>query len=337
MKLNPNPNPNLKRVLKWIIIFTVTLAVLAGGTVFVYKLYYDKKEKDELYTTVLLYFRNAETLEWTPEERLIKKDKETKEVEELLNELRNGPVSSSLIRSVPEYVETEKILITSVLTANGADGENKIVEIPFTESYNQMPQAEAADCIVSLVWSLTGLPFISGVHFYIGEAELSTGTGVAAGLLNRENVHITAQIPDEAVKQEATLYFADEAGLGLKREVREIAANISEPVETFILRALIDGPATSGLVALVPKETKIISVKTDDILCYVDLSVDFLARLDAGSTTERLCVASIVNALTERQNIKKVQFLIDGDRVAQTRGGLDLSKPFERMPDVVLE
>ncbi|MDR0958620.1 MAG: GerMN domain-containing protein [Clostridiales bacterium] len=315
----------LKFVFKWITICLISALLIFILLISVYRIYADAHDKKLNYIKANVYFRNYETFEWETEERLIKKDNEKVQVEHLLTELKKGPVSAKLMPSIPEAVGTTEIVLATPLSENSE--ERKVIEITFTDVFNEIPPTKSSDCIVSLVWTLTSLDFIRDVHFYIGETEFSNYNG-PAGLLNRQNVRIDSQILEETILQEVVLYFADSTGETLIQEVDKIETAVSDSPEMSIVNALIAGPNDTNLTAVIPKETKVLSVKTEDVLCYVDLSEEFLLKLEPGSLKERLAVQSIVKSLTARQNIKQVQILINGDKSSRPNG-IDLSQPFE--------
>lgn len=59
------------------------------------------------------------------------------------------------------------------------------------------------------------------------------------------------------------------------------------------------------------------------------MSGDFVVKHTGGSVGEWFTIYSIVNSLTELDNIKKVQFLIEGEKQQDFKGHMDFSKPFE--------
>ena len=46
-------------------------------------------------------------------------------------------------------------------------------------------------------------------------------------------------------------------------------------------------------------------------------------------------MGSIVNTLTEFEEIKKVQLLVEGKKIESISGHLDLTKPVERMDSII--
>jgi germination protein M len=95
------------------------------------------------------------------------------------------------------------------------------------------------------------------------------------------------------------------------------------------LEQLIAGPKEEDHYATIPPETKIMDVTTtSDGVCYVNLSQEFVTKHSGGSTGELLTIYSIVNSLSEMENVEKVQFLIEGEKVEAFKGHVDFSTPF---------
>ena len=69
----------------------------------------------------------------------------------------------------------------------------------------------------------------------------------------------------------------------------------------------------------------------------VDLSAEFLVKQLESETDAKAAVYSIVNSLAEIETVNKVQFLIDGEKIDNYRGVMDLSKPVEPNFDITFE
>ena len=95
-------------------------------------------------------------------------------------------------------------------------------------------------------------------------------------------------------------------------EVFQVKKN-DHPARTA-MELLAAPPHGSGMVGLLPKEAKIKGLWVKDEIAYVDFS-EAIAQ-SAGSTSERLLVAAIVNTLTEFPEVQSVQFLVEGKRRA---------------------
>ena len=276
-----------------------------------------------------LYFKNISTNALEPESHTIAKGDPSLVLQEALEALKAGPKAGHLAPSIPEGVEIPDVKIYV---------NKPIAEVTLSDSYKDLSANDELFCRASLVWSLTELDFIEDVHIYVGNEELLKSDGTPMGLLNRENVRIQTDIlPVKTEEQVVTLYFGDEQGLGLVPESHTVTVS-SQPIEYYIIEALIKGPLDSNHHATLPSETKIGSVETKENICYVDLNADFINKFTGGSTGERLAVYSIVNSLTELSNIKRVQILIEGNKVNAIQGHLmDISSSFERDESLILE
>lgn len=122
------------------------------------------------------------------------------------------------------------------------------------------------------------------------------------------------------------LYFADSAGRCLVPEEREVKDDgLSE--EAVVVSELIRGTDNKELVSLIPKDTKLVSVKREGDVCTVDLSREFNEAANGGATGSTLCLYSLVNSLTSIDGIDEVQFLIDGEK-QEIFGSLIFDEPF---------
>ena len=83
------------------------------------------------------------------------------------------------------------------------------------------------------------------------------------------------------------------------------------------------------MVSLFPKGTKIRTMKLENGIAYVDFSKE-ITNVPQGSYTELMLTTAIVNTLTEFPEIKKVQILIEGKKIASLKGHTDILDPLER-------
>lgn len=96
-----------------------------------------------------------------------------------------------------------------------------------------------------------------------------------------------------------------------------------------------DIPAQAAAGSSIPDKTKILGVRQAGSIAVINLSEEF--ESGGGSASITLRVAEIVYTLTERQGIKSVQILINGEKVEALGGeGLIIDKPLTRadFPDL---
>ena len=119
-------------------------------------------------------------------------------------------------------------------------------------------------------------------------------------------------------KEKVTLYFGDEKNESLKKEEREITLKEGEDKYKVTLEELIRGPETESYTENIPPETKVYgTIKQEDAL-LVNLSEEF--QQFGGSVAETVAVLSIVNTLTEFEEIKRVKILVEGEELIGPSG-----------------
>jgi len=137
----------------------------------------------------------------------------------------------------------------------------------------------------------------------------------------------------EAESGEITInvYYLDTMGEYLIGEARVVS---SESKYVDALYELMKLPVDRSLYRLVPDSTEINSISVEDGLAKVDLSKEFVEERITSDTEDNLLIYSIVNTLTEFQEVNSVSFFIDGEKL-NTLGELDVSAPFFRRVDLI--
>ena len=131
-----------------------------------------------------------------------------------------------------------------------------------------------------------------------------------------------------------TLYFSNETGDGLVKEVRQdvyYSSNVS--LEKLIMEQLLEGPSIVGAKSAIPEGTRLVTVSVVDGVCYVSLDETF--RNQDYKVNEAVVIYSIVDSLTELPTINKVQISVNGDTSGQYRDNFPLSDMYDRNLDYV--
>lgn len=139
----------------------------------------------------------------------------------------------------------------------------------------------------------------------------------------------------KAIAQEETVqvYFPNADGTKLIAVSKKIKTGNDKYKAT--VQALMEGTTDKKLTVVMPKNTKLQSVKIDKNVAYVDFSKELIKNFTGGSTGEIMLVGSIVDTLTEYPEIKAVQILVDGKEIDSLSGHMDLSTPIQRMKDLL--
>ena len=137
-----------------------------------------------------------------------------------------------------------------------------------------------------------------------------------------------AQGPQMTLK----IYFPLQDGSGLSPETRQVAQSTDETQEVKeVLSELIRGPLSANLAPALPAATQVKSAFIDPSTgtAYVDFSREVKTQFPGGAWTETLAIYSVVNTLAEDfPDIKRVQFLIDGNVENSLAGHIDITRPF---------
>ncbi len=211
--------------------------------------------------------------------------------------------------------------------------EDSILSINISNDYNNMSNIDKLIFRAGFVWTITELDFITNVKILVDNEEISYNNSYI--MLNRNNMILGHSIsPDKIEQDEFVLYFANNKNK-LVEENRNVEFKQNKSKELHIVEELINGPKDDKNIKVIPSETKIRNIKTEDSICYVDLSADFINKLYNNSQQEELAIYSIVNSLTKLSNVNKVQLLIDGEKINHYNQKIDISKPIGYYTQIV--
>ncbi len=285
----------------------------------------DKQE--EMANSIKVYFYSAEDASLITENVAVDLEPNApsdKLLDVVIKALYKGPQTTNTLQNP---------IAMPIDAVNLKDG---IVSINFNEDYESLKVQEQIASRNSLIHSLTQLEFVKAVDFSIEGKPLTNVIGDAIGSMTYQDIVTNVLDPNPPTSQQKiTLYFANKEGTQLVKEERKILINNSIPLERYVLEELIKGPQTEGLLATIPKETKLNDVKTKDSVCQVDLSIDLKSKHFSTPMSKKLMIYSVVNALTDlpepkRSDIRKVAFLIDGKKESEFSKDIDLSESLGR-------
>ncbi len=213
-----------------------------------------------------------------------------------------------------------------------------LMTVNFSSEYKKMTNVEEINFRSAFVWTFTDLGFIKKIKFQVDGLPYTTNTSILVDYFDRTNVIVEPSIVlDKVVKRDITLYFSkilNDGNLYLVKEERMATAEEDIPVEEVIVYELINGSGEDNK-SYIPSDLRVRTVKRENYICFIDLDEKFLA----GNLTEReqkIRVYSLVNSLTELNNVDKVQILINAKK---TKGFdiIDISKPLKRNSSIVGE
>ena len=127
---------------------------------------------------------------------------------------------------------------------------------------------------------------------------------------------------DEIRKTIISLYFKNIETNSLVAEAKciDVKELYKEPY-TYLINMLITGPENEKLESAIPEGTKVNSCNLKGNTLYVDLSKEFIDNAPSGIEEESMVVYSIVNTLTELNEVSEIKFLINGEENLQFKDG----------------
>lgn len=233
-----------------------------------------------------------------------------------------------------DEVEYRKPIPSDVeVTSYSLDGA--LLTLWFDADYKKMGAVEEVLCRAAVVRTMTQIKGVDCVVFYVEDAPLTDSHGNLVGSMNADSF---VENPGEQINSiqntSVTLYFANEAGDGLVKEVREdvyYSSNVS--MEKLVMEQLLEGPQSKGAKSAIPEGTKLVTVSVVDGVCYVSLDEAF--RNQDYKISESVVMYSIVNSLCELPTISKVQISVNGDTSGVYRDSLKLEDMYESNASLV--
>lgn len=137
------------------------------------------------------------------------------------------------------------------------------------------------------------------------------------------------------------LYFANEDNTKLKMEIRYIetadAKKSTSNLASIIVNELIKGPSDeTAFKRTIPAEAKLRTpVSINGKVATVDMSKEFKTKHPGGKDAERMTIYSIVNSLTELEEIQKVKFTIAGNVQKEYMGNFQFNSLFPRSTQLI--
>lgn len=152
--------------------------------------------------------------------------------------------------------------------------------------------------------------------------------------INYNNLEADQYISPEhgSIKIRTDLYFVyDDA---LRPETRSVTISDSN-FEKAILDALAEGSSNNYFTSFFNLGIQIISVDLVHETCYINLMDT--PELDALFLDERfdLYIWSVVNSLTENNQIKNVQFLVEGKQYRRSMQGYNFNSPLPKLESLI--
>ncbi|HOW02487.1 MAG: GerMN domain-containing protein [Caldisericia bacterium] len=300
-----------KRRSNFIIIF---LLLFLSFTIFLFL----SHRQDITLSSIKLYFYDPKKLELIPIDTNIDFSGDfEKVVKMVIEKLSYAPENSNLRSLIPAYTRVKSVNLSQDLLT--------ITFFPEVVSSEIDSVVKEGATVYSIVNSLTELPDVRRVKIQI--------EGNNSGFFNRY-IDITkpinklnGQLPKG---KKILIYFLNPTYQFYVGEIREVIDTPDSSLQAeSVINQLIIGSEFKELTSLIPQGTKLLSVKVENKIVYVNFSRE-IRRISLGAEGELDLVNLLTLSLTELPNIDRVRFLVEGEETYSIGGHLSLNEPIKR-------
>ncbi|MCX4270030.1 MAG: GerMN domain-containing protein [Lachnospiraceae bacterium] len=242
----------------------------------------------------------------------------------------------ALSQDSPNSVDNKRVLAENIqIIKTNYDAEKRQLALYFDSGYmewkNQIAEILSRAAIVRTLTQIDGVDYLI---FYVNDQPLMDSSGKIVGTMRASDfIEDLGGDVNDYEKTTLTLYFSNSKGDKLIEEQREVVYTTSTSMSRLVIEQLVAGPKTEGLSPVLPSDTKILNISTQEGVCYVNLDSGFMTS--AVATIEVLPIYAIVNSLSELTSISKVQIAINGETNRKYREVVALDVLFERNLDLV--
>lgn len=231
-----------------------------------------------------------------------------------VEKLLSGPESKYLLRTIPAGTKLRNWHIDS-----------HTVVVDFTKDFLKMDSRDQAVLAVnSLCLTLGNIPEVRDVQILVEGKVVEKIHGVTTDQpLEKQYINYSGEKNPEATYK---VYFSDPYAVHMVPIT--LAASSGADLPRKAVEDLLHGPYTKGLGPTVMRGTKLLGLDVEDGTATVNLSREAL-EYGGGSTAENMFVKSLLLTLGQFPEVKRVQILIDGERVDILPEGTEIGKPLE--------
>lgn len=303
-----------KRWIAWMLLVALVLSLFTGC----------KRESSENSTKI--YYMDALGNGLVTEEHVLKSESREKQAKEIMKLLASAPENANYRRTIPEGVEVLDLVF-----------DKGTITINFDHNYEDVTGYTEVLIRAAIVKSLLQIKGVESVTFYVADKPLLDSKGILVGSMSGETfIEDYGQETDSLIKTTLTLYFASADGQSLVKKYVDVYYNNNIARERLVIENLIKGIDEQDAKSPIPSGTKLLNITVTDGVCYVNFDSTFL-NADSGMSAD-VVVYSIVNSLTELDNINKVQLLVNGaSSVAGNNSMIKLGTSYERDATKVIE
>lgn len=280
-------------------------------------------KKEGNITGTRIYYTDSEGMSLVEKGVKLKGKTQKQQINEILNTIQKNT----------DNIDYRSPFVKGVKVKKWAMEDEKLT-LDFNRDYQKLSVTEEIVLRAAVVQSVGQVSGVNSVLFTIEGESLENQNGQEIGYMQPSDfVQNTGSSLHSYQKETFLLYYGNKQGDHLVKEKVSIRYNSSISREKVLVEQLIKGPSSDEETAVIPSETKVLSVSVKDHICYVNLDEGFLDTTNV--INPEVPVYAIVNSIIEGSSISRVQILIDGKTNVNYMGKVNLEKPLSRNPNIV--
>ncbi len=248
----------------------------------------------------------------------------------------DGKISEalSMLAQSPENIDFMNAIPAGVTVKSWELNEGN-VNLYFVGDYDSLEIYTEILVRAAIVKTLVQIKGVKSVSFYVNDAPLTDSNDNGIGPMTAETfIEDFGQETDSLLSTNLTLYFASADGVSVVPETRQVYYSRNVSIDKLVMDQLLKGPKTEGLLSAIPTGTKLNSISiSENGVCIVNFDGTFETAITG--VTENATIYSIVNSLTELDNVKQVQILVNGETPRISNVDTDLSDAIKRNEDII--
>jgi len=306
---------NKKRLLFGLVFILIVIGIIFGTKIF-------NRDDNASATEIDVYFLNENASAIVAEKMNIACDENEDIIKCVIERLIDGSSDSK-----------KKPIMSKETKLNSYEKQTDGLVVDFSEEFLSGDHTNNTLSAYAIVKTLCQLQGVTSVKVTVNSEELLGPDGSVIDFLSGEDINIEKDTDGTETKF-ITLYFANEKNEKLIRENRTVKITDSRPVEEYVVKELISGPANAKLQPVLAPDTAVISVETTDGTCFVNFASNFVSKNSGDSKKDNIVIYSIVNSLTSLEHINEVQFLVEGKKISEF-GSRTINRNFYRNEDII--
>ncbi|MCD7736764.1 MAG: GerMN domain-containing protein [Lachnospiraceae bacterium] len=245
---------------------------------------------------------------------------------ELMAQLSEVPADAAYVSALP-----------STVAYQGYERGIDALRVDFSSEYYDMDNTTEVLLRAAVVKTICQIPGVTRVMITVDSTQLVDANGEAVAAMDAESFIDTKNGGINSYQTASLiLYFPNQDGTMLKKEVRNVHYSSNMVLERVIVEQLIAGSEYSNRKAVLNSNTEILDINTKDGVCTINFSEQFNTAPTENTPSAEAALYAIVNSICETSDeVESVKLTVEGLSNVTFWDEIDLSGVFTLNQDII--